>query len=215
LYKNDGWTQSKGIEFSVRSGNIRPLNMEFRLVGAYSYNKSGTRMQTYSATPNASYGQYPNYQVPGIGADTVIGWWYPSSARWADRFILNYSLRYTVPPLGLWVTLRAEQLLWERYQYTNAVPVDHALLTPTSLAQRMFDESAKTKYTKWLVSVNISKSLFRGAEVSFYVNNVLDDPAVTRYMISPTEYDESTRNPPLFYGIEFSMVVDELFGKGE
>lgn len=215
LYMNDGWTQSKGFEFSLRSGNIRPLNMELRIVGAYSYQKSGNTLPTYSATPNASYGQYPNYPVPGLGADTLIGWWYPSSARWSDRFILNYSLRYTVAPLGLWITLRAEQLLWERYQYTNLVPVDAALLTETQAIQRAFDESVKAKYTKWLVNLNISKSLFKGAEVSFYVNNVFDDPAVTRYMISSTQYDEATRNPPLFYGIEFSMIVDDLFGKGE
>jgi hypothetical protein len=66
-----------------------------------------------------------------------------------------------------------------------------------------------------LLNVNVSKSLFKGAEISFYVNNFLDDPAITRYMMSATEATETTRNPPLFYGIEFSMIVDELFGKGE
>jgi hypothetical protein len=215
LYRNDGWTQSKGVEFSIRTGTIRPLNMDFRVVGAYSFTKAGNTMRTYSATPNASFGQYPNYQVPGMGADTLIGWWYPSGGYWRDRLILNYYLRYTVAPLGLWVTLRAEQLVWERYQYVNRVPVDYALLTPADAAQRAFDESEQTKYVKWLLNVNVSKSLFKGAEISFYVNNFLDDPAITRYMSSATVATETTRNPPLFYGIEFSMVVDELFGKGE
>jgi hypothetical protein len=38
--------------------------------------------------------------------------------------------------------------------------------------------SIKIKPNKWLFNVNVSKSLFKGAEVSFYVNNFLDDAAV-------------------------------------
>ena len=129
---------------------------------------------------------------------------------------MNYYLRYTVAPLGLWVTVRAEQTLWNGTRISNLIPVNYGMLTAGGRwrSGRSMNR-CKARYLKWLVNVNISKSLFKGAEVSFYVNNILDDPAVTRYMRTATESDEETRNPSLFYGIEFSMVVDELFGKGD
>jgi hypothetical protein len=213
IYTNDGWTISKGLEFTLRTGNIRPLNMEFRVVGSYSRTLFGRTNLYFGDTPVAAKGQYANNPVPG--ADTLIGWWYPSLNKWRDRLLVNYYLRYTVAPLGLWVTVRAEQTVWERYQEMNLVPVDMALLSPTDRTQRLFDEDIKPRYLKWLVNVNISKSLFKGAEVSFYVNNVLDDPAITQYMRTAFVSAEDTRNPDLFYGLEFSMVIDELFRKGD
>ena len=213
MYMNDGWTRSKGLEFSMRTGIIRPLNMEFRVVGSYSSTMLGRTMRSYDEAPLASQGQYPNNPV--AGTDTLIGWWYPSQIEWRDRLLINYYLRYTVAPLGLWVTVRAEQTIWERYQFMNRKPVDGSLLTAAEQAQRAYDEAIQPRYLKWLINVNISKSLFKGAEVSFYINNVLDDPAITRYMRSATESDEQTRNRALFYGLEFSMVIDDLFRKGE
>ena len=53
---------------------------------------------------------------------------------------------------------------------------------------------------------------FEGAEVSFYVNNFMDNPAIWNYYHPVNErYQEETRNTELFYGIEFSMIFDKLF----
>lgn len=35
-----------------------------------------------------------------------------------------------------------------------------------------------------------------------YMNNILDDPAITRYMRTPTVSDQDPANPALFYGLE-------------
>jgi hypothetical protein len=60
----------------------------------------------------------------------------------------------------------------------------------------------------------VSKSLFKGAEVSLYVNNVLDDRAVYENPRLPGYYE--TGNPEIFYGIEFSMLMDNLlYRRGE
>ncbi len=147
--------------------------------------------------------------------DTMIGYVYPAGGTWNDRLLINYYLRYRHAALGLWITFRAEQSVFERRQNFNLIPVDESLLTESDLQTREFKESIRSKYLKWLLNLNISKSLFKGAEISFYVNNYLDDPAVTRYMTSPTQYREDYRNPVLFYGIEFSMIVDDLFRGGE
>lgn len=212
LSQNLAWNESKGIEFSVNTVQIKPLNMEFRLVGSYNFMKSWSNSLSYDPNPDPAKGNYPNYHVPGMPIDTLIGFFYPSSGRWRDQILVNYFIKYTHPTIGLWVTFRAEQALLERTQNFQLKPVDFDLLTENAKLARLFDETTKFKYVKWLLNLNISKALFKGAEISFYVNNFLDDPAVRRYQrtYDPTDIAEELRNPSLFYGIEFSMIVDEF-----
>lgn len=212
LAQNLAWNESKGVEFTVNTTQIKPLNMEFRLVGSYNYMKNWSNSLSYDPNPDPLKGNYPNYLVPDMPIDTLIGFFYPSSGRWRDQIIINYFVKYTHPTIGLWVTFRAEQSLLERNQNFQLKPVDFDLLTDNLKLTRLFDESIKYKYVKWLLNLNISKALFRGAEISFFVNNVLDDPAVRRYQrtYDPNDIAEEIRNPNLFYGIEFSMIVDEL-----
>lgn len=218
LQQNLGWSYSKGIEFTVRSSKVKPLNMEFQVVGSYNFVKRGTNAWQFDEKPDQSLGRYPNYKVPGIPIDTLFGFVYDASAYWSDRFILNYFVKYTHPSLGLWVTIRAEQTLFERRQNYNLEPINFSVISDsnklnTVKLSREFDERIKKKPSKWLFNINISKSLFKGAEISFYVNNFLDDPAIYRYQYTynPNDITEEIRNPSLFYGIEFSMIVDELF----
>lgn len=217
IQQNLGWSYSKGVELTLRSSKIKPLNMEFQVVGSYNFVKRGTNAWQYDSNPDQSLGRFPNFKVPGIPFDTLIGFVYNASMYWSDRFILNYFVKYTHPALGLWVTIRAEHTLFERSRTYNLKPIDFSVINDsaklaTVKISRDFDERIKTKPAKWLFNINISKALFKGAEVSFYVNNFLDDPAIYRYQYTynPQDITEAERNPPLFYGIEFSMVVDEL-----
>lgn len=218
VQQNVGWSISKGIEFTARSSKIKPLNMEFQIVGSYNFVKRGSNAWSFDATPDQSLGRFPNYKAPGVPFDTLIGFVYDASMYWSDRLILNYYLKYTHPTLGLWVTIRAEHTIFERSRTYNLEPINFAVITDsvklnTVKIARDWDERIKKKPAKWLFNISISKSLFKGAEVSFYVNNVFDDPAIYRYQYTynPVDIAEEVRNPSLFYGIEFSMVVDELF----
>ncbi|MFN4110636.1 MAG: TonB-dependent receptor, partial [Ignavibacteria bacterium] len=218
IQQNLGWSQSKGVELTLRSSKIKPLNMEFQVVGSYNFIKRGTNAWQYDENPDQSLGRFPNFKVPGIPIDTLYGFVYDASMYWSDRLILNYFVKYTHPNLGLWVTIRAENTIFERRQNYNLIPINFSVITDsTKLAtvklSREFDERVKKKPAKWLFNINISKSLFKGAEISFYVNNFLDDPAIYRYQYTydPNAITEEVRNPSLFYGIEFSMIVDELF----
>jgi hypothetical protein len=58
-----------------------------------------------------------------------------------------------------------------------------------------------------LFNINISKSVARGAEISFFVHNFFDDPA---YYQDCKGYWR-TRNHRIFYGVEFSMILDALW----
>lgn len=216
--QNIGWSESKGIEFTARSSKIKPLNMELQFVGSYNFVKRGSNEWQYDSNPDKTLGRFPNYRVPNVPFDTLMGFVYDASMYWSDRLILNYYLKYTHPKLGLWVTIRAEHTIFERSRTYNLEPIDFAVITDsvklsTVKMAREWDERIRIKPAKWLFNINISKSLFKGAEISFYVNNFLDDPAIYRYQYSynPNDITESARNPSLFYGIEFSMVVDELF----
>lgn len=206
-------TESKGIEFSLRTSKIKPLNMEFQVVGSYSFLKYIYGGFGYDSSPDKTLGQYPNVVAPGT--DSLVGYLYSRGENWSDRFQINYYLKYTHPSLGLWVTLRAEQLVWEKDQSLSGEPIDVNVATASNVESYNFARAIKTKPVKWLLSLNISKSLFKGAEVSFYVNNIMDDPATRTYYSSPTVLSQDTRNPPIFYGLEFSFIVDDFFKRGD
>ncbi len=208
---NEGRNISKGIEFALRTAKVKPLNMNFKVIGAYSYSKTPSYGVIYELSPDESLGQIPNYHVPNVSYDTIIGWLYPRSGNWRDRFQLNYYVKYTNKDLGIWVTLRAEQLLTSRNQAFNLKPVDESKLTETSLRARRYYESIIAQTGKWLFNINVSKSLFPGAEVSFYVNNFMDTPGIWRhYNVAKGHTIEIKRNPDLFYGLEFSMIIDKI-----
>lgn len=214
LPQNWGRSYSKGLEFTLRTSRIKELNMDFQLTGSYNHINNPGNGYSYSAFPVATRGQYPNYQVPGVPVDTLIGWTYPSSSRWNDRLQLNYYAKYTLAALGIWITVRAEQLVFERNQSYNLIPVVWDMLSEGEKLDRLFDEEMRRKPNKWLFNVSMSKSLFKGAEVSFYVNNFFDDPAIRRYYSARTTETEEQRNPGLFYGIEFSLSLEGIFGGG-
>jgi hypothetical protein len=207
---NLGETETKGIEFSIRTSKIESLNLDFTVTGSYSFIKYFGTGNGYKSSPNTTLGQINNYRVPSTLVDTLIGFVYPRNYKWNDRMQINYALRYTLPALGLWITLRAEQLLSERSQTFDQTPIDLNLASESERISYLFSQELKSKPNKWLFSFNMSKALFKGAEVSFYVNNFLDDPATRIYYINPTDQSDESRNPPLFYGLEFSMIFDSF-----
>ena len=80
LYMNDGWTQSKGLEFSLRTGNIRPLNMEFRdrwLLQPEPERDHDADVWRDSRSRAKGNTRTIRYRE----RDTLIGWWYPSPDR--------------------------------------------------------------------------------------------------------------------------------------
>jgi hypothetical protein len=198
--ENLGWTISKGLEFVIRTKKIEPLNMSFTIIGTYSYLNSSRNGYSFDPAPDISKGRIPNFK-PDTMLDTLIGFIYSPRGTWSDRLQMNYFIRYTLPILELWVTLRAEQIVFERNQNYSLEPVDFNSLSQSDQVKYNFDREIVRKTTKWLFNINVSKSLWEGAEVSFYINNIFDDPAIWQYYSSPTTITEVKRNPALFYGI--------------
>ncbi|MGE5354104.1 MAG: carboxypeptidase-like regulatory domain-containing protein [Acidobacteriota bacterium] len=213
LPQNLGWTISKGLEFALRTNKIKALNMYFEVTGSYNRNNTGKGGLKYDFSPDVSKGQIPNYKPSLTGVDTLMAFTYQPGTSWRDRFQINYYMKYTLPPLGLWVTLRAEEVVFENSQTLDTEYEDYSKLSESDKLTYDFLREVKHKTPKWLFNLSISKSLSKNTEISFYVNNFLDDPAIFRTHTSPTTISESARNPDLFYGIEFSCILDDLFSR--
>jgi hypothetical protein len=224
--RNLGWSDGNGIEFSLETHRIEALNMRFRINAAYNFKKYGSK----------TYPVYSNNTWRLTAGDTLAGGWivpqdmqlipfYQPVSGWRQRTVVNYSVDYIAKPLGVWLTFKAQHVLWDKSldadnprlaadgYYLNGQVVQ---IDPTLAEQMGLTRSYSTNYitvddskpnNEWLFSIVVSKSLFRGAEVSLFVENIFNDKA---YYVTRDGY-YSARNPEIFWGIAFSSVIDRLF----
>ncbi|MCD6375969.1 MAG: TonB-dependent receptor, partial [Caldisericaceae bacterium] len=228
IARNISWINSSGFEFLLRTHRIPKLNMRFFISAAYTFTRSGkedvpsfsTSSRSYSAGDTLSTG----WVVP---EDMQIVPYYKPTTGWRQKTIINYKIDYIARSLGIWLTFRAQQVLWDRYlsignATTSAIgyykdgkliPIDPKTSELMKL-DRSFSELNTTvdkskPNDKWLFSIVVSKSLFKGAEVSLFVENIFNDMAY--YKTRNDNY--SARNPEMFWGIAFSSKLGDLFKK--
>ena len=143
--------------------------------------------------------------------------------------IVNYKADWLIKRIGMWVTFHIQQTLFEATRsvvdpvlyasgYYDPIADRTTYITPDESAalglDRVYDDydlSVRTKPNdRILFNLNVSKSLGKSAEVSMFIHNFFDDPA---YYVDEKDYYRS-RNHPIFYGIEFSVMLDNLFRRG-
>jgi hypothetical protein len=73
------------------------------------------------------------------------------------------------------------------YEYPKDVPKAARFSTKYEIDQK------NSIVDTWSFNINVSKSLYKGAEVSFFVNNFID------------------RYNSIFYGLELSMDINKIF----
>ena len=212
IQKNSGWTKLDGVEFTLKTRKIKKLNMDFKFNASYHHVKTGSDLRWWGAVKN-------DFTVPI----------YNKASKWTQKAVLTYHVNYTSKPLGIWVSFTAQQV--PHYQtkdlgYSDTLAVayysagtDEIINIPESEQMnseyeryRLVRDQIKYKAfvypNKWLFNIRVSKSLFEGAEVSLYVNNFLDNRAFYEDHKSPGKY--YMRNPEIFYGMEFSMLLDSI-----
>ena len=218
--------ETRGAELTLRTHRIRSLNMRFKINASFIYSKS-------SSDWNFNYSPYPIQYSKG---DTLNSGWvvpenmevipyYAPFASWRQRGVINYSVDYISAALGIWFTLKAQQVVWDQnlrmihpqesargyYKDGEHIPIDAETSRLMEL-DRSFDplsvsvDKSRNK-NKWLFSIVASKSLFKGAEISLFVDNILNDRAY--YLNRYGNY--TSRNPEMFWGMAFSSKIDDWF----
>jgi outer membrane receptor for ferrienterochelin and colicin len=218
---NNRYIKTKGIEFTMVTPTIYFLNGKLQIDAAYTETKTGqTNGIEYLIYYTNTYADNRQY-------------FYAAGTNWAAQFLVNYRLSAASQTLGLWATITIQQMVIEKDQDYNLNETKYPLGYTNNTGktfylteeQRKSPEYAKAvrnydtyqyymenKPNKFLINLRVSKSLFSGAEVSFFVNNLFNNRplyAEQRYAQQNKNFEQ--RNTPLYYGIEFSSIIDKLY----
>lgn len=217
FYDPVGFYKKYGLEFQFLTKRIESISTVFRVDGTFYKSWSGAD-GLYMSSPrqNEALGRtiYPIYNY---------------TEGWRQKTVVNYRADWLIKRIGMWVTFHVQQTLFDKWQnvvdpivyssgYYDPMTEETTYITPdesTDLGlDRQYDDLdlavRSTPNDRFLFNINISKSLGRTAEVSMFVHNFFDDPAF--YMNEYGNY--SSRNHDIFYGVEFSVMLDNLFRKG-
>jgi len=209
-----GFYKKWGLEFQFLTKRIESISTVFRVDGTFYKSRSGAE-GLYMSSPrqNESLGRtiYPIYNY---------------TEGWRQKTVVNYRADWLIKKLGMWVTFHVQQTLFDKWQnvvdpviyssgYYDPLVEETTYITPEQSTElgldRVYDDLdlavRSTPNDRFLFNINISKSLGNTAEVSMFVHNFFDDPAF--YMNEYGNY--SARNHAIFYGVEFSVMLDNLF----
>jgi hypothetical protein len=213
-YKDVGWSKSYGIETQIVTKRIPRLSTAFHISTSFVKSTSGASGD-YMMSPrlNQTLGHtiYPFYHY---------------DEGWGRRMIVDYSADWFLQKLGMWVTLYVQQTLWDARQnhvnpylyatgYFDPTRGEVIKITPAESDALGLTRSYtatdlavhKTPNDRVLFNINVSKSIGRGTEISVFVQNVPDDPSYYESYAGTWQ----RRNPYIFYGVEFSSILDGLW----
>lgn len=217
-YANNGWQNVHGIEATLTTKRIPVVNTVIRLDAAYTYSKNGIENGYYISSSRF---------VPSFNSDVIPI--YIASESYYKDLLINYRFEIQAKTLGLWLTLHIQQKLIEingRRKYDEIYPIgyfttdgqivwipdnersnpEYEAIKRTVQYYELFEEN---KPNKWLFNLKVSKSLWKGAAISFYVNNFFNNqPLYRTQRSSPISPVYERRNPSIFYGIDFSSTFD-------
>ncbi|MFA6619100.1 MAG: TonB-dependent receptor [Candidatus Neomarinimicrobiota bacterium] len=222
MYDNSLSTETQGIEAEIRTKAITPLNMRLRIQGAYNY--------TFSWKED-DYDFRGFIYNPEMGED--VNPFFTEISLEREKFYINYNLDFKIKELGAWATISAQQVVFDKDRYIGlddslaigylnshgeAVyfnEAERAALTSRSF-KRTYDDYwylDENRKNIWVFNVRVSKSLGKSSEFSFYVNNFFNyRPLYQRQRATREAY--TLENPPLYFGIEVSSKIDQLFKGG-
>jgi len=149
-------SESRGVEFSLRTKQLPVINTTIRVNAAYHFSKSWWQDNHYEYFSTLRYD--PNLH------EKVRPFW-NRTGSWRDELIIHYRFDTMAKSLGLWFTVAVQQIALERDKIT-------------------------------------------GLDDSLAVGYIRADGSVYRIPEGAVVY--TRRNPEIFYGMEFSMVVDDF-----
>jgi len=220
-YSNNGWMTVEGIEASLTTKQIPVLNTVIKVDAAYIYEENGTKDGYYFSSSR---------KVNSLDSIDAMPM-YTSTVNYSKDLLINYRFEIQARSLGIWFTIHLQQKLIEisgrrRYDDTLAIgyfsaadgivriPENERTDPKYSAIERTiqpYDLFEEDKPNKWLFNLKVSKSLWKGAAISFYVNNFLNNrPLYQSKRSSPSSPVYERRNPDIFYGIDLSTTFNFL-----
>ena len=211
-YINNGFNRVSGIEFSLNTVKIPVVNTIIRMDGAYHFVRKGKENEVYFSSPRF---------VNSLGMKIMP--MYKSYETYERDFLINYRFEIQARELGMWITLHIQQKLFEidgRKGYDDTLAIgyftqegnlilipENERTSPKYLEIRRkvepYELNEENRPNKWLVNLKVTKSLWKGGAISFYVNNFLNNRPLYRIQRrSPASPSFEIRNPELFYGLE-------------
>jgi outer membrane receptor for ferrienterochelin and colicin len=213
-YTNNGWLKVKGLEFTFTTKKFPLLNTIFKFDASYTQTENGT---------NGYYLSTSRY-VSAIGTNVIP--FYNQYSYYSRDLLLNYKFDTQVKSLGIWITLQIQEKVIEldgRKGYGDLLPAGYYSSTGETViipeAERGSDKYESIQRTiepfelneedrpnKFLFNLNVSKSLWDGTAVSFFVNNFFNNqPLYQLRRSSPNPPTYERRNPELFYGLDLNV----------
>jgi outer membrane receptor protein involved in Fe transport len=183
---NMGWVKTSGIELVMNTKRLP--NFQYKLSVNYRFDEHGNQGLLYDGLPR--------------------DWeeiWYPYSSLWSERIIIDHQLNYISARLGVWWTLEAQHIPLDhrRTVFHSNSTIKNVDGQDYRFYQGMvywYETELYDMGGRWLANFRVTKALSQTAEISIYINNVLDDRAAWKDFTN--SYHEL--NPRIFYGLEFS-----------
>ena len=221
-YSNSQTSHSRGMELSVQTAPFSPLDIRVRVEAAYNFTRSD----------KSAYDIADAYRYDNNLQRYILPFWDVVNLH-TDNLLINYRMEFKIKDLGAWVTLEAQQVVFDRDWYTGlndslavgylTAAGEKVMISGQDRAsddyknyRRVYEDywnNTESQKNTWLFNLRVSKALLHGTEVSFYVNNIFNyHPLYRRQRVSGSSTDYIMLNPDLYFGVEFSGKVDQLFG---
>ena len=214
LYENNTRTEVDGFEFKLSTNRIPYINTVVRIDGAY-------RHSVFSRDNKTELGSYRTDKE--LGGKVIP--YYSKADTYKKSFKMNYRFDIQSKAIGMWFTIHIEHFLYNKNGFVSGK--DKYALGYFNENGKYFDIEKNVrnseKYAKlrrsiseyelrhedlpstFAVNLVVSKSLWKGSAISFFVNNFFDHRPYHRLKKSSDSNPSYVkRNNPIFYGMEFS-----------
>lgn len=213
-WDNSADLDSRGLEFSLQTKEIKAIHSRLRIEAAWNH--------TETRSEGLDYSDY--YRLDTLSNQYIKPIWNgENSVR--EKLQINYRMEFIWKEIGTWLTLELRQTVFDKDWYTgildsvaigylnedgdtywfsadNPVPANGIFIR----SHPDYWQNTENKKNIWLVNARLSKSLFPGAEFSFYVNNILNSqPFYQRQRVSEGTVSWTQLNSEIYFGVELSM----------
>ncbi len=191
-WENLSWQYAHGTELSIDTGEWHGLSVA--MIYNYRWRRWGTDTPEYESHPVFS-------AIDSSGLVDLDPYWQDPGDQWHKTWSLDVRADWRLRQAGFWLQVMAQMVpaekFWEEDLYS----------------QGNWSNKVKSYPAMWILNIYLSKQIGHGTEVSFFINNVLNDQGV----YSPPwgiDYNPLSgrivsrsymwRKNPLFWGIECS-----------